>query len=128
MLTKIAIADALRSSLGPLKSLAQPLLVQITSILTKRCSDGLLPVRSIPTQFRAMSNKRTPSEPSHFVSTIFRPVRSFFGGDGTALKDEYLKTIGGEIFENVCQRSVLFFLKPTSSTDDLRDTFNIYQR
>jgi len=125
MLIKITIVDALRSSLSPLKSLAQPLLVQITSILTKRCSDGLLPVRSIPTQFRAMSNKRTPSEPSHFVSTIFRPVRSFFGGDGTALKDEYLKTIGGEIFENVCQRLVVFFLKPLLSADNLPDISNI---
>ncbi|KAJ6501254.1 hypothetical protein C8R47DRAFT_261110 [Mycena vitilis] len=56
----------------------QPLLHPMSShtvaILTKRCCDALLPVRSISSQFRAMSNKQMPKEPSYFVSSILRPT------------------------------------------------------
>ncbi|KAJ6501242.1 hypothetical protein C8R47DRAFT_260726 [Mycena vitilis] len=63
----------------------QPLLHPMSShtvaILTKRCCDALLPVRSISSQFRAMSNKQMPKEPSYFVSSILRPVKVFLRPD-----------------------------------------------
>ncbi|KAH8996567.1 hypothetical protein EDB86DRAFT_1011892 [Lactarius hatsudake] len=37
----------------------------------------------MPLQFRAMSNKRPPSEPSFFVVGVLRPVRAFFGMEWT---------------------------------------------
>lgn len=69
-------------------------------------------MRSIPSQFRAMSSsKRLPTEPSHFVSLIFRALRSFFGinsvdGPGIALKDDYMRAYAEEVFENVAQRYI----------------------
>ena len=55
------------------------------------------------------SSKRLPTEPSHFVSLIFRPLKAFFGigsvdGPAAALKDELLISYAEEIFEAVAQR------------------------
>lgn len=67
-------------------------------------------MRSIPSQFRAMSSsRRLPTEPSHFVSLVFKPLKAFFGvgandGPGIHLKDEFLKAYAEEIFDIVAQR------------------------
>jgi conserved oligomeric Golgi complex subunit 2 len=67
-------------------------------------------MRSIPSQFRAMTaSRRLPTEPSHFVSLIFRSLKAFFGigtGDspGATLREEYLRAYAEEVFENVAQR------------------------
>lgn len=69
-------------------------------------------MRSIPSQFRAMTaSRKLPTEPSHFVSLIFRALKVFFGigaGDapGAILKDDHLHSYAEEVFENVAQRSV----------------------
>lgn len=101
--------DVLKHALSKSTSVTQPVSGQIVAILTKRCCEALLPVRSIPSQFRAMANKRPPTEPSYFVQTIFRPLKAFFGigssdGPGRALKDVYSLEYSQEIFNNVVQR------------------------
>ena len=103
--------DTLKHSLSSLISLLPPISTQIVSILSRRGYDALLPMRSIPAQFRAMSSKRMPTEPSHFVSSIFRALRTFFGigstdGPGAAVKGEFLQAYAEEVFENVSQRYV----------------------
>lgn len=57
------------------------------------------------------ASKKLPTEPSHFVSLIFRALKAFFGigsGDAPAiaLKDVYLRSYAEEVFENVALRSV----------------------
>jgi hypothetical protein len=104
--------DVLKHVLAKSTTITQPASTQIVAILTKRCCEALLPVRSIPSQFRAMSNKRLPTESSYFVQTIFRPVKSFFAtgssdGPGRTLKDVYSKEYSQEIFDNVAQRYTL---------------------
>ncbi|EAU91231.2 hypothetical protein CC1G_06866 [Coprinopsis cinerea okayama7 len=84
--------DALNAVLSKLTERLPSLSAMIISILTRRCCDALLPMRSIPAQFRAMTKKRMPTEPSHFVPNILRPVKQFFGigtsdGPGTQIKD-----------------------------------------
>jgi len=80
-------------------------------ILCRRASDALLPVRSIPSQFRAMQNKKMPTERSYFVPLIMRPVSSYFGiktaegGMGAPLKDAYMKQFASEVFLVASQRS-----------------------
>lgn len=102
--------ESLQHMMSELTSLIPSMSNQITAILTKRCSDALLPVRSIPSQFRAMSNKHIPSEPSYFVTSILRPVKDFFGvgtateAPGQSLSDGYLKLYATEIFDNISQR------------------------
>lgn len=86
-----------------------PMSTQITNILTRRACDALQPVRSILSQFRAMSNKRTPTEASYFVPSIMRPVRNFFGAGvddapGNRLKGEMMKSCATEVFEGACHR------------------------
>lgn len=92
--------------------MALPMSNHVMTILTKRCCDALLQVRSIPSQFRAMSHKRPPSEPSYFVSSILHPVKVFFGigvteGPGERLKEDFLQSYATEIFEGVAQRSAI---------------------
>jgi len=104
----------LKQALSKLTTTIQPASAQIILILTKRCCEALLPVRSIPSQFRAMSNKRLPTEPSYFVQTIFRAIKAFFAisssdGPGRSLKDAHLKGYSQEIFDNVAQRQKLAY-------------------
>ncbi|EGO25305.1 hypothetical protein SERLADRAFT_348146 [Serpula lacrymans var. lacrymans S7.9] len=93
----------------PHSAFLTPLTNQIVSILTRRSCDALVPVRSIPSQFRAMSNKRLPVESSYFVTSILRPVKDFFGigsngGPGDRLKKDSLKPIATDVFDVTCQR------------------------
>src|SRR5882762_6272882 len=87
-----------------------PISGQIITILCRRACDALLPVRSIPSQFRAMQNKKMPTERSYFVPLIMRPVSSYFGiktsdgGTGAPLKDAYMKQLATEVFQVASQR------------------------
>ncbi|KAF4563335.1 hypothetical protein EYR36_003778 [Pleurotus pulmonarius] len=101
--------DALQQSLAALTTLIPSMSSEIVAILSKRCCDALLPVRSIPSQFRAMSNKRMPTEPSYFVPSILRPLKVFFcigtnEGPGASLKQEFLDAYANEVFDTVAQR------------------------
>ncbi|KAI9446785.1 COG complex component [Lactarius indigo] len=117
--------DALRSILQGLTALVPPLSSQIISILTRRASDALQPVRSMPLQFRAMSNKRPPSEPSFFVVGVLRPVRAFFGmvsgtGPGAALKEEFMQSFAEEVFEAVVQKYIIYVTTIRKKEESLR--------
>ncbi|KAJ6593950.1 oligomeric golgi complex component, COG2-domain-containing protein [Mycena capillaripes] len=117
--------DTLRQSLAVLTSTTLPMSSHIVAILTKRCCDALLPVRSISSQFRAMSNKQMPKEPSHFVSSILRPVKVFFGigvgqGPGSSLKEHFLESYVTDIFEAVTQRYVYHLTGMKKTEDSLR--------
>ncbi|KAH9001596.1 COG complex component, partial [Lactarius akahatsu] len=117
--------DALRSILQGLSALIPPLSSQIISILTRRASDALQPVRSMPLQFRAMSNKRPPSEPSFFVVGVLRPVRAFFGmesgtGPGAPLKEELMQSFAEEVFEAVVQKYIIYVTTMRKKEESLR--------
>ncbi|KAK1230452.1 hypothetical protein PQX77_006462 [Marasmius sp. AFHP31] len=118
--------DALRAAADSLGDLVTPISRIIVSILTKRACDALLPVRSIPSQLRAMSNKRPPSEPSPFISTIMRPVKLFFGTTGTGdavgapLKEEFLVQFATEVFDEVSQKYVGYITAIKKAEESLK--------
>ncbi|KAG6895375.1 hypothetical protein C0992_001582 [Termitomyces sp. T32_za158] len=117
--------EALHTSLSGLTCLISPLSNEIISILMRRCCDALLPVRSIPSQFRAMSNKRTPTEPSYFVASILRPLKLFFGigggdGIGTPLREDYIFLYSVEIFNDVAQRYIYYLSAMKKTEESLR--------
>lgn len=107
-----AFLVALRQALSSLTTMVTPIAGQIVTILCRRASDALLPVRSIPSQFRAMQNKKMPTERSYFVPLIMRPVSSYFGiktaegSMGALLKDAYMRQFASEVFRVASQRSV----------------------
>lgn len=116
---------ALRTQLEQLSALSTSLCSQAIAILSRRCCDALSPVRSIPSQFRAMSNKRPPSEPSYFIPTILRPVRIFFGigtvgGPGERLKEELLRDVSTDVVESVCQRYIQYLTAMKKTEESLR--------
>ncbi|KAI0267134.1 oligomeric golgi complex component, COG2-domain-containing protein [Gloeopeniophorella convolvens] len=117
--------DALRNVLRNLTDLATPLSSRIIYILTRRASDALQAVRSLPTQFRAMSNKRPPKEPSFFIAGVLRPVRAFFGvdsgtGPGTSLRTDLLRPFAEEVFEAVTQKYILYVTSMRKQEESLR--------
>jgi hypothetical protein len=121
----LSLVDALRSILQGLSALIPPLSSQIIAILTRRANDALQPVRSMPLQFRAMSNKRPPSEPSFFVVGVLRPVRVFFGvesgtGPGASLKDELMQSFAEEVFEAVVQKYIIYVTAMRKKEESLR--------
>jgi len=118
-------ADALRAVLQSLAALIPPLSSQVVSILTRRASDALQPVRSMPLQFRAMSNKRPPTEPSFFVVGVLRPVRAFFGlesgmGAGASLKEELMQPYAQDVFEAVVQKYIFYVTAMRKKEESLR--------
>ncbi|THH02289.1 hypothetical protein EW026_g562 [Hermanssonia centrifuga] len=123
---QVGLEDTLRHTLSSLITLIPPLSSQIIIILSRRGCDALLPMRSIPSQFRAMSSsKRNPTEASHFVALIFRSLKIFFAigasdGPGAALKKEYLKTFATEVFEVVAQRYIYFLTAMKKTEESLR--------
>ena len=112
--------------MSKLSSLVPTLLSQIVVILSRRGCDALLSMRSIPSQFRAMSSsKRMPTEPSYFVSLIFKHTKAFFAiqtvdGPGSALKDAFLKPVAEEVFELVTQRYIYFLSAMKKTEESLR--------
>lgn len=103
-------ADALRQQLSALNQIDSLLFKQLVLILSRRACDALLPVRSIPSQFRAMSSKRIPTEPSYFLPLILQPVKTFFEtGIGERLRRSLLRDAATEVFDSVCQKYVLSF-------------------
>ncbi|KAF9012367.1 oligomeric golgi complex component, COG2-domain-containing protein [Cyathus striatus] len=121
----IETEGALQKSLEKLTSLVLPLSNQIITVLTHRCCEGLLPVRSIPSQFRAMSNKKDPTEPSYFVSSVLRPLKLFFGirtggGPGVPLKEAYFDVYTTEVFNNVAQRYTNYLTTMRKTEESLK--------
>ena len=101
--------DALDAALSKLMDTVPALSNMIIGILTRRCAEALVAVRSITTQLRAMSTKRMPTEASHFVTGVLRPVKQFFGigsGDGTGarLKAKFLHDYAVDVFNAVTIR------------------------
>lgn len=123
--------DALDASLATLTSLTPPLSSQIVAILAKRCCDALIPVRSVPSQFRAMSSstssRRAPSEPSHFIPNVFRPIREFFAigsakgsSTGKPLREAYAKEWVAEVFEVACGRYAYYLAAMKKTEESLK--------
>ena len=118
------LADALKHALSKLTALVPTLTNQIVLILSRRGCDALLPMRSIPSQFRA-SAKKMPTEPSYFVSLIFKHTKAFFGiqtvdGPASALKDVLLASVAEDVFEVVAQRYIYFLSAMKKTEESLR--------
>ncbi|KAF8161129.1 COG complex component [Crassisporium funariophilum] len=116
---------AIREILSQIVSFIAPLSNKIVAILSRRCCDALLPVRSIPSQYRAMSNKRNPLEPSYFVSSILQPVKKFFAigvaeGPGYLLKESFIKSYSTEVFNNVTQRYISYLTAMKKTEESLK--------
>ncbi|KAF9241626.1 oligomeric golgi complex component, COG2-domain-containing protein [Melanogaster broomeanus] len=116
---------ALQEQLDSLGSIAVHLTKQIASLLARWACDALLPVRAIPSQFRAMSSKRVPTEASYFVPLILRPVKAFFGVGGPSvagdrLRDSLLKESATEVFDSVCQRYIQYLTAMKKTEESLR--------
>ncbi|KAF8630630.1 hypothetical protein AX15_002781 [Amanita polypyramis BW_CC] len=121
----IGLENALRHTLSNLTRLIEPMSNQIVNILTKRCCEALLPVRSVPAQFRAMANKRMPHEPSYFVLSILRPVKAFFGigtseGVGSPLRNKFLTAYATEVFDSVTQKYILHLTTMKKTEESLK--------
>ncbi|KAF7299420.1 Conserved oligomeric Golgi complex subunit 2-like [Mycena indigotica] len=122
---RVANEETLRSSLSAMEATTSSMSSHIVSILTKRCCDALLPVKSLSSTLRAMSNKTIPKDPSHFVSSILRPIKIFFGigvghGPGSALKEDFVGTYASDIFEGVCQKYILYLTAMKKTEESLR--------
>jgi len=117
--------DTLKEQLNSLSVLAEQVTKQVIQLLSRRACDSLLPVRSIPSQFRAMSSKRMPTESSYFVPLILRPVKAFFGiGSssvaGDRLRQDLLKASATEVFDSVCQRYIQYLTAMRKTEESLR--------
>ncbi|GJJ06409.1 hypothetical protein Clacol_000600 [Clathrus columnatus] len=75
----------------------------VISILTRRCCENLVAVRSVPSQYRALPNKRMPVAPSPFISDVLKPIRTFLTIHDS-LKDNPGSQWITEIFRAICTR------------------------
>ncbi|KAH8119152.1 COG complex component [Phellopilus nigrolimitatus] len=101
--------SVLKSSLSSLMDVIPLLSSQIETILIRRCCDALTPVKSLPGQFRAASQKNKPTKPSAFIPLILRPLKSFFGidtgeGEAKALKEVFCAPMSSNVVDAVANR------------------------
>ena len=101
--------DMMKQSIGSILDLVPSVVSRIVVILTRRCCDALVPVKSLPGQFRATSHKNMPTKPSAFVPLIFRPLKVFFGvgtgdGFGKHIQELFGATISSDVVEAVSNR------------------------
>ncbi|KAF6762997.1 hypothetical protein DFP72DRAFT_874343 [Ephemerocybe angulata] len=117
--------DALDAALARLTDTIPALSTWIIAILTRRCSDALVPVKSIPAQLRAMSSKRMPSEASHFVAGVLRPLKQYFGigagdGSGAQLKKRFLSDFSTDVFNAVTTKYINYLSGMKKTEESLK--------
>jgi hypothetical protein len=74
----------MQQSLDALKIMFDAPATRIQQILIRRCTDPLKLVRSVASQIRATApaaTQKTP-EPSHFISSIMKPLKEYVGAGG----------------------------------------------
>lgn len=62
--------------------------LQITTILSKRCSDSLKLVRHVASQVRASTKKGPPSEPSYFIASLLKELKHYLNGPARVVEEE----------------------------------------
>jgi hypothetical protein len=107
----VHVAETFMLSVQNLTELSPSVVSHIVVILTRRCCEALAPVKSLPGQFRATSQKHMPTKTSLFVPLILRPLKLFFGvgvgdGPGKSIQKWYSSEIGAEVVEAVSSRCV----------------------
>ncbi|KAG8878645.1 hypothetical protein FRB97_002328 [Tulasnella sp. 331] len=114
--------DVLRLSINAFATLRARLSSQVILILIRRCSDTLSLVRSIPSQYRAMSKKKDPTGPSYFVPTILQPIRRFFEQKGVAdlIPESDRRAWTAEAFDTVATRYIAYIDAMKKTEDSLR--------
>lgn len=115
-------AEALTLSLANLSERVPDLASQIIAILTRRCKEGLGSIISIPSHFRAMTQRRDVSEPSHFVANTMRPLKVFFDtvGGGEALRTSQGPGWSKAVFEGVASEYYTQVVKTKKQEEALR--------
>ncbi|EIN11926.1 COG complex component [Punctularia strigosozonata HHB-11173 SS5] len=114
--------ESLRQMLETLTSLIPPMVGQITTTLSKQACDAVAAVKGIPAQVRMSQNRKPPTDPSPFVTTILRPVKAFFAvdGPGEALKDSYLREVTEEVFDHALARYTSYVSQWKKTEESLR--------
>lgn len=102
----LSSTEVLKSSLDHLHNLLPGLSGQIVIVLNRRCCTVLSRIKSIISQFWAMSKKRDPTGPSDFVPDILKPVRQFFELDGVneLVLESDRKSWATQVFEFTADR------------------------
>ncbi|CAE6431299.1 unnamed protein product [Rhizoctonia solani] len=112
--------DTLVRSLKNIASYEKVISTRAISILTKRCAEPLANAKSIPVQYRGA--RRSVTEPSPFVATVWRPLVQFFGenGPGERLRNEFGKEWCSVIFEDVLTRYISLLIKIKQTEQSIR--------
>ncbi|CAG8507539.1 9713_t:CDS:10 [Paraglomus brasilianum] len=112
------IEDSITSPLITLRDTLLPDLTnQITTILTKQCSEILHHVRSITQQYRH-TNKKAPTEASDFVPHIMKPLVTYTVANKAILTEKTRKTGSLIVAEAVATR-LLWILKYCNRASEL---------
>jgi len=114
--------EILRQSLEDLVTLLPDISSQIVVILTRRCADALSLVKSVPTQYRAMSKKRDPTGPSPFVPNILHPLRRFVEMEGLSQSIEVAtrQAWATQVFEGIISRYISYLEAMKKTEEALR--------
>ncbi|KAF8705949.1 hypothetical protein RHS03_05077, partial [Rhizoctonia solani] len=112
--------DALVRSLKNISSYEKTIRTRAIAILTKRCAEPLANAKSIPVQYRGA--RRSVTEPSPFIATVWRPLATFFGenGPGERLRDDLGKEWCSAIFEDVVARYIALLIKIKQTEQSIR--------
>ena len=103
--------DAARSALlamtTSLESVLPPLLAQIVGVLSRQSAEPLRSgLRSVTSEVRA-GGAAAPTEPSHFVGRVLKPLRTFLDGAGRDMPTSSREQIAADVLDDMAGRSVV---------------------
>jgi hypothetical protein len=89
----------------------------ITTGISRRCMDSLKLVKSITSQYRH-TNRHPPTEPSYFVSNIFKPFQQFIQQNENLIEYDHIGTAVAEAVVTRYTTIIVELLTNLKKTED----------
>ena len=97
--------SALKHATASVTSLVPSLLSQIATILVRQMAEPLkASIRTVASEVRASNRSNAPTEASHFIPRVLRPIRAYFEGSGSRIDSTSRTRLATEVLDEIAVR------------------------
>ena len=99
------VLDALDAAMASMTTLVPSLLTQIIAILKRQCAEPLrASIRSVASEVRASNRQGVPTDASHFVPRVLKPLRGYLDGAGSTIAASQQRQVAAEVLDDIAAR------------------------